>query len=83
MTTEAQDLIDPERSYRRGYTHGAWEVIDFVRDKLPVEDLQRLQRWFVDGAREWRMEAYRGESTRKHDREITYHVQPPKIGWPY
>ena len=57
-------MDDPERSYRRGYTHGAWVVIEYVRGKISSKDQERLESWLNNDAREWRLRAYTGESKR-------------------
>ena len=61
----SEDNDDPERSYRRGYTHGAWDVIEFVRNKISGAEQARLEAWFNNDAREWRLRACRGESKRQ------------------
>jgi hypothetical protein len=71
------DLDDPERSYRRGYTHGAWAVIDTMRGKIPAHEQERLERWFNNEVRAWRLKAYTGESKRRSDGKITIDIAPP------
>jgi hypothetical protein len=60
---DMDDNDDPERSYRRGYTHGVWDVIRAVSSRLSAIERARFGEWFRQ-AREWRLAAMRGESKR-------------------
>ena len=77
---EIDDEGDPERSYRRGYTHGAWDVIRAVGPRLSAIERARLEAWFQDEAREWRLAAMRGESKREPNGQITGAISPPRRG---
>ena len=72
-----EDENDPERSYRRGYTHGAWHVIEALKSRLSPADQQRLESWFTEHARKWRLAAYEGTSQRGTNGEITAAITPP------
>jgi hypothetical protein len=72
------DFDDPERSYRRGYTHGAWDVIQAVRGLVSPGELAKLEAWFNGPARKWRMDAYAGKSRRGADGAITGDIVPPR-----
>jgi hypothetical protein len=69
---------DPEGSYRRGYTHGAWDVIEAVRGLLPAREQAKLEAWFSGPAQEWRMENLRGESKRDENGDFTATLYPPR-----
>ena len=53
----SEDTDDPERSYRRGYTHGGWDVMQALSALIPPGEFQKLESWFHglrgDGA--WRL----------------------------
>lgn len=72
------DQDDPERSYRRGYTHGAWDVIQAVRGLVPSAEYAALTSWFNGPARDWRMDAYTGKSARGANGEVTTAIVPPR-----
>lgn len=72
------DMNDPERSYRRGYTHGGWDVIKAVRGLLPAHEQARLEAWFNGPARKWRLAAMTGKSQRRADGRITAAIVLPR-----
>lgn len=69
---------DPEQSYRRGYTHGAWDVIEAVRRLLAAKEQAKLEAWFNGPAQKWRMENLRGESKRDENGDFTAALYPPR-----
>jgi hypothetical protein len=71
------EIDDPEASYRRGYTHGAWDVIAAVRGLLSPHEQARLEAWFNESAREWRLKNLRGESQRLAGK-IAVDIAPPR-----
>jgi hypothetical protein len=73
-------LVDEERDaeacYRRGFAHGAKEVISAVAAMLPNEAAAKLQRWLDDDLAEWRSANLQGlDSTRHH----TPHLDPKSL----
>lgn len=74
--SDYDDMDDPEGSYRRGYTQGAWDIIKFVRGKISAADQSRLETWFTKDAGEWRLKAYHGETRAPHG--VTSDLFPPR-----
>jgi hypothetical protein len=69
---DTDDNDDPEPSYRRGSTHGAWDVIRALSPRLSAAERARLGEWFGE-ARVWRSAAIHGE--RKSEGNL-----PPREG---
>jgi hypothetical protein len=73
---DIDDQDDPERSYRRGYTHGAWNVYEALAPRLSAIERERFEDWFRE-AREWRLAAMGGESKREVNERA---ISPPRAG---
>ena len=73
-----EHIDDPEGSYRRGYMHGASDVMHFVSALIPPGEFQKLKVWLNGPVREWRMEAYTGKSRRGPGGTITTDLVPPR-----
>ena len=76
---DIDDDDDPEQSYRRGYTQGAWDVLRALSPRLSAIERTRLEEWFKE-AHEWRLAAMREESKRGANGEITGAIYPPRKG---
>lgn len=76
---ELNDFDDPEGSYRRGYTQGAWAVMEAVHGQIPEQEYRRLNAWFNKRLRKWRMDAYTGKSKRSDAKVPTIDIAPPPI----
>ena len=74
----SEDTDDPERSYRRGYTHGGWDVMQALSALILPGEFQKLESWFHGPARQWRMEAYTGKSRRGPGGMITADLVSPR-----
>lgn len=61
------DFNDPEASYRRGYVHGAYDVIEAISDFLPAIQKKALDQWLYGPVFKWRLQNLRGESTARGD----------------
>ena len=53
------EMFDPEQSYRRGYSQGAWDVIEALEKRLLPSEFQRLKDWFQQ-VEEWQLQSMRG-----------------------
>jgi hypothetical protein len=51
------DKNDPEVSYRRGYEHGANEVLRAVAQLLDPTSREILRAWVEEDVHQWRYEA--------------------------
>jgi hypothetical protein len=71
-------LNDPEASYRRGYVHGAWDVIEAVRGLLPPKEQSRLEDCFNGPAQEWRDLNLSGKSKRAENGDFSAAMCPPR-----
>lgn len=71
-------LDDPEQSYRRGYYHGAWDVIEAVSAFLAGSEKNRLREWFAGPVYSWKLAALTGESKRSPDGQVTVDMVPPR-----
>ncbi len=72
------DFEDPERSYRRGYGHGAWDVFEATRAFLPAREAARIERWFTTDVTKWRSAAATGKSKRGAEGFPTVDLRPPR-----
>jgi hypothetical protein len=73
------EFNDPELSYRRGYSHGAADVIEAAKGKLPSREAGILEHWFQELLAEWRREAMMGESRRASGLDpFPSGVRPPR-----
>lgn len=74
------EFDDPEQSYRRGYAHGAWDVLSAVKELLPKAERDKLDAWYAQHVWEWRLKSMRGESRRIDDRPNPFPpgVRPPR-----
>ena len=67
---------DPEMSYRRGYHHGAQQVLDAIKHCLPVQQRSIVHAWIAEDVCKWRVAGLKGESKRDHDGS-TVMCKPP------
>ena len=45
MADDLNEFDDPEQSYRRGYVHGAREVLAAIERRLPADQRGMIERW--------------------------------------
>ena len=72
----ADEMHDPEMSYRRGYHQGAQQVFDAINHYLPVQQSSIVRTWIAEDVCKWRVAALKGESKRDHDGS-TVMCKPP------
>jgi hypothetical protein len=51
----SEDTDDPERSYRRGYTHGGWDVMQALSALILPGEFQKLGSMALRGNGAWRL----------------------------
>ena len=68
------EFDDPERSYRRGYQHGVYHLLQVVLPYLLPSIAKILENWVEDLYR-WRLKADVNETERV--RPITSRQEPP------
>ena len=57
------EFDDPEECYRRGYSHGAWAVIDWIAAIGRAPRYEELRAWYRR-VRRWRLKGYGKASPR-------------------
>lgn len=70
------EMHDPEMSYRRGYHQGAQQILDAIKQHLPVRQSSIVHAWIAEDVCKWRVAAMKGESKREHDGS-TVMCKPP------
>jgi len=79
MDSARKEFEDPEQSYRRGYAHGVWDVLEAVRDRLSPEAGAMLEEWYREEVWEWRLRNKHGQSDRqKWPDPFPEGVRPPR-----
>jgi|SRR5271168_1846885 len=68
---------DPEKSYRRGYEHGAWHLFEFVKSDLSSAKRAEALDWIQRDIRNWRVANLRGETARRNGFADVSIVPPP------
>jgi hypothetical protein len=51
----ANELLDPEASFRRAFAHSALALLKLVAEKLEPADAQKLATWANADLRDWRI----------------------------
>jgi hypothetical protein len=69
---------DSEHSYRRGYYHGASDVIEAVSALLPDAEEVRVREWFAGPVYSWKLAGLTGQSKRSPDGRVTVNMVPPR-----
>jgi len=72
----ADEMHDPEMSYRRGYHQGAQQVFDAIKHFLPVRQSSIVHAWIAEDLCKWRVAGLKRESKRDHDGS-TVMCKPP------
>ena len=72
----ADEMHDPEMSYRRGYHQGAQQVLDAIKHCLPAQQGSIVQAWIAQDLCKWRVAGLKGESKRDPDGSMVM-CQPP------
>jgi len=54
----------PERSFRRGYQHGAYEVLQAILPRLSPSVAKILENWILKDLHRWRLKADVDETER-------------------
>jgi hypothetical protein len=63
----ADEMHDPEMSYRRGYQQGAWAVLNAIKHCLSVHQSSIVHAWIAEDVQKWRLANLRGESMQIKD----------------
>ena len=64
MADDLNEFDDPERSYRRGYVHGARELLAALERRLPADQRAIIETWLEGDLSKWRLENLRGKTGR-------------------
>ncbi|MDE1973801.1 MAG: hypothetical protein KGI48_11505 [Hyphomicrobiales bacterium] len=72
----ADEMNDPEMSYRRGFAQGAFAVFETIEHALPVRERSIMYGWLQGEVAKWRKEALRGKAGRE-DGKVTRACLPP------
>jgi hypothetical protein len=72
----ADEMDDPEMSYRRGYEQGAFAIFETIEHALPVRERSIMYGWLRGEVAKWRKEAMRGTAGREAGK-VTAACHPP------
>ncbi len=61
------DYNDPEASYRRGYQHGAFDVIKAISMALSEDQEKTLNQWLNGPVYRWRLKNLQGNDSKRAD----------------
>lgn len=75
MSGETCEFDDPEESFRRGYSHGAWDVIEAVASWVTTPHREALLAWFRQ-VRQWRLKGY-GKGRPDSNGTVAWHEMVP------
>ncbi len=72
----ADEINDPEMSFRRGFQQGAYELFATIEGLLPERERALVRGWVNEDLIEWRIKAMQGQNGRVNGR-ITAACLPP------
>ena len=78
MADDLNEFDDPEQSYRRGYVHGARELLAALEGRLPADQRAMIERWLEGDLSKWRLENLRGK-TGRNKTGLTGNMGPPRL----
>jgi hypothetical protein len=78
MADDLNEFDDPEQSYRRGYVHGAREVLGAIERRLPGDHRAMIETWLDGDLSKWRLENLRGKTGRDKT-GLTGNMGPPHL----
>jgi hypothetical protein len=78
MADDLNEFDDPEQSYRRGYVHGAREVLAAIEPRLPADQRAMIETWLEGDLSKWRVENLRGK-TGRNKTGLTGNMGPPRL----
>jgi hypothetical protein len=78
MADDPNEFDDPEQSYRRGYVHGAREVLAAIERRLPADQRAMIETWLEGDLSKWRLENLRGKTGRDKT-GLTGNMGPPRL----
>jgi hypothetical protein len=78
MADDLNEFDDPEQSYRRGYVHGAREVLAAIEQRLPADQWAMVETWLEGDLSKWRLENLRGK-TGRNKTGLTGNMGPPRL----
>ena len=78
MADDHNEFDDPEQSYRRGYVHGAREVLGAIERRLLGDHRAMIEAWLDGDLSKWRRENLRGKTGRDKT-GLTGNMGPPHL----
>jgi hypothetical protein len=78
MADDLNEFDDREQSYRRGYVHGAREVLAAIERRLPADQRGMIEGWLEGDLSKWRLENLRGKTGRNKTR-LSGNMGPPRL----
>jgi hypothetical protein len=78
MADDLNEFDDPEQSYRRGYVHGAREVLAAIEQRLSADQRGMVETWLEGDLSKWRLENLRGK-TGRNKTGLTGNMGPPRL----
>src|ERR1700730_15831795 len=78
MADDLNEFDDPEQSYRRGYVHGAREVLAAIERRLPTDQRAMIEGRLGGELSKWRLESLRGK-TGRNKTGLTGNMGPPRL----
>jgi hypothetical protein len=78
MADDLNEFDDPEQSYRRGYVHGAREVLAAIERRMPADQRAMIETWLERDLSKWRLENLRGK-TGRNKTGLTGNMGPPRL----
>ena len=62
---------DREMCYRRGYEHGAWELLHSIEHLIPQSARDVARDWIRQDVKKWRADRMGGEAQRAHHEKLS------------
>ena len=72
----ADEMNDPEMSFRRGFQQGAYTLFAAIEEILPERERALVRGWVNDDLIKWRIEATQGKNGRVNGQVTTAAVPP-------
>src|ERR1700730_16476572 len=78
LADDLNEFDDPEQSYRRGYVHGARELLAAMERRLPADQRGMIEKGLEGYLSKWRRENLRGK-TGRNKAGLTGNMGPPRL----